>query len=133
VGYAAVAAGDLVVVDGRRRQIAAVVQTRTGFVLQFADTTVVHIVCAVGTCRIDGRQVRLDDIPAGSCFWCGTARRLMAVGRYHSQSGYPHTVYGCTACVAARGLLPLATRNGTDTEVRCHGTCTRPSTAADRP
>ena len=39
VGYATLARGDVVEIDGRRRRIATIVQQRSGFVVQFADTT----------------------------------------------------------------------------------------------
>jgi hypothetical protein len=118
VTFATVAAGDSVIYNGQWRRIAAVIQTRAGFVLQFPDATALHIVCPPEVCEIDGRQVRLDDIAAGECFWCASARRLVAVGRYTTPSGHPHTIYGCTGCVATRGLIPLATRPANDTQVR---------------
>ena len=118
VGFATVAAGDVMVIGGQRRRVAAIVQTSSGFVLQFSDTTTVHIVLPAESCEIDGRKVLLVDIPPAACFWCDTVRRLVAVGRYRTQADVPHTVYGCTSCVIARGLLPLAGRKGPDAEVR---------------
>jgi hypothetical protein len=118
VAFATVAAGDQVIYNGHRRQIAAVVQTRTGFIVQFPDATALHIICPPEVCEIDGRQVRLDGIATDACFWCGSARRLVAVGRYTAQFGHEHTVHACTGCIATRGLLPLATRTANDTQVR---------------
>lgn len=118
VGFATVAPGDCVVYNGQRRQIAAVIQTRAGFVLQFPDATALHIVCPPEVCEIDGRQVRLDDIAVDACFWCDTTRRLVSVGRYTAPSGHVRTAYACTHCIATRGLIPLASRTGDDTEVR---------------
>lgn len=42
VSYATLAHGDVVEIAGKRHQIAAIVQHRGGFTVQFADTTVIH-------------------------------------------------------------------------------------------
>ncbi|WP_326797992.1 ATP-binding protein [Streptomyces sp. NBC_01808] len=118
VDFATVAVDDNVIYLGQRRRIAALVQTRTGYVVQFADATALHVVCPPDVCEIDGCTVRLDDIADGACFWCGTARRLVSVGRYATASGTTHTVYACTGCIAARGLIPLASRGDVDTRIR---------------
>jgi hypothetical protein len=94
------------------------VWSRVGFVLQFADATVIHVIGPAETCEIDGRQVPLEEIAEDACHWCGSIRRLVAVGRCHARAGRPHTVYGCTSCVARRALIPLAARSGTDTRIR---------------
>ncbi|WP_103502960.1 MULTISPECIES: hypothetical protein [unclassified Streptomyces] len=116
--YATVACGDLVEIDGRRRSIETIIQTRAGYLVQFRDTEVMRVRCPPEVCQIDGRTVRLDDIPAGRCLWCRHERRLVAVGRYTTHSGRAVTAYACTGCVAAQQLVPLAFRATTDTEVR---------------
>ncbi|WBB63542.1 ATP-binding protein [Streptomyces sp. WMMC500] len=118
VNFATVAVDDNVIYLGQKRRIVALVQTRTGYVVQFADATALHVVCPPDVCEIDGCTVRLDDIADGACFWCGTARRLVSVGRYATASGTSHTVYACTGCIATRGLVPLASRGGVDTRIR---------------
>jgi anti-sigma regulatory factor (Ser/Thr protein kinase) len=118
VRFATVAVDDHVVYQGQRRRIAALLQTRAGYLVQFADATALYVVCPPDVCEIDGCTVRLDDIADGACFWCSTARRLVSVGRYPTASGTSRTVYACTGCIATRGLIPLATRGDVDARVR---------------
>jgi hypothetical protein len=119
VSYATLAHGDVLEIDGRRHRIAAIVQDRIGFTIQFADTGTVRVLCPPEVCRIDGRQVRLDEIPAGRCLWCPSERPLVPVGLYLTQSGREVTVYACSGCLARHNLLPLAFRpTGSGTEVR---------------
>jgi hypothetical protein len=119
VSYATLAHGDVVEIAGKRHQIATIVQHRGGFTVQFADTSVIRVLCPPEVCRIDGRQVRLDEIPAGRCLWCPSERPLVPVGLYLTQSGREVTVYACTGCLRRHDLLPLAFRPvGTGNEVR---------------
>jgi hypothetical protein len=118
VAFATMARGDVMDIDGRRRRIATIIQHRSGFTLQFTDTTTVRVLCPPDTCQIDGRTVRLDEIPAGRCLWCPSQRPLVPVGRYTTQSNRTVVVYACTGCVQRHHLLPLAFRNDTTTDVR---------------
>jgi hypothetical protein len=118
VSFATLAHGDVMEIDGRRRRIAAIVQHRTGVTVQFADTGTVRVLCPPEVCRIDGRQIRLDEIPAGRCLWCPRERPLVPVGLYTAQSGRQVTAYACTGCLERHSLLPLAFRPpGSGTEV----------------
>lgn len=118
VSFATVARGDVMDVGGRCRRIATIIQHRGGFTLQFSDTTTVRVLCPPDVCQIDGRAVRLDDIPAGRCLWCSTERPLVPVGSYTTASGRTVRVYACTGCVSRHRLLPLAFRPDPGTEVR---------------
>ncbi|GAA1925197.1 hypothetical protein GCM10009716_36780 [Streptomyces sodiiphilus] len=119
VSYATLAHGDMLEMDGRQHRIAAIVQDRSGFTIQFADTRTVRVLCPPEVCRIDDRLVRLDEIPVGRCLWCPRLRPLVPVGHYVAQSGREVTVYACTGCLIRHDLLPLASRPpGTGTEVR---------------
>jgi hypothetical protein len=119
VSYATLAHGDVVEIAGRRQQITAIVQDRGGFAVQFTDTSVIRVLCPPEVRKIDGRPVRLDDIPAGRCLWCPRERPLVPVGLYTTQSGREVTAYACTGCLERHRLLPLAFRApGTGTEVR---------------
>jgi hypothetical protein len=118
VAYATLAHGDVMEIDGRRRRIAAIIQDRTGFVVQFADTGTLRVLGPPEVCRIDGRQIRLDEIPTGRCLWCPRERPLVPVGLYLTQSGREVTTYACTGCLERHDLLPLAFRpTGSGTEV----------------
>ncbi|MDB1088069.1 hypothetical protein PJ985_10880 [Streptomyces sp. ACA25] len=118
VAFATLARGDVLEIGGRRQPIAALLQTRGGFVVQFPDTATMQILCPPEVRTIDGRALRLDDIPPRRCLWCHHHRRLVAVGRYTTESGRTVVVYACTACVGRHRLLPLGFRASTDTEVR---------------
>lgn len=119
MAFATMARGDVLEIEGQRRRIAAIIQHPTGFTVQFADTSVIRVLCPPEVCRIDGRQVRLDEIPAGRCLWCPRERPLVPVGLYITQSGREVTAYACTGCLKRHNLSPLAFRPaGAGTEVR---------------